>query len=102
MNQEDRPRLPSEEALDRACRPFDKTSGDGLASPPPKDNWADKSTHCCFTCMWFVPKQTFIPADMKVEPNPLGDLGRCRRHSPTLGGFPVVYESDFCGDHKLK
>jgi hypothetical protein len=31
-----------------------------------------------------------------------GRLGRCRRHAPTMSGFPVVYEDDWCGDHKLK
>lgn len=28
-------------------------------------------------------------------------LGRCRRHAPTMNGYPVVFESDWCGDHKL-
>ena len=30
-----------------------------------------------------------------------GVLGRCRRHAPTMGGFPAVFEQDWCGDHKL-
>ncbi len=61
----------------------------------PKDNWADRSTLACQTCMWFVSK----PPDSKsIGPRP---LGRCRRRSPELGGWPVVYTTDFCGDHKL-
>jgi hypothetical protein len=28
-------------------------------------------------------------------------LGRCRRHAPTMSGFPVVYKGDWCGDHKI-
>lgn len=28
-------------------------------------------------------------------------IGRCRRHAPTNTGFPVVFDSDWCGDHKL-
>jgi hypothetical protein len=30
-----------------------------------------------------------------------GLVGRCRRHAPTMTGYPVVYTSDWCGDHKL-
>jgi hypothetical protein len=28
-------------------------------------------------------------------------LGRCRRHCPTMSGFPAVFENDWCGDHKV-
>ena len=41
--------------------------------------------------MWYVPKLG----------NHGTDLGRCRRHSPTMGGFPAVFAGDWCGDHKL-
>lgn len=41
----------------------------------------------CKTCMWFAPK---------------GNLGRCRRHAPTMNGYPVVFLDDWCGDHKLQ
>lgn len=51
------------------------------------DPWAHRSAGMrCATCMWFAPK---------------GALGRCRRHAPTLGGYPVVFSTDWCGDHKL-
>lgn len=56
--------------------------------PVTEDNWVHISqTMRCKTCMYFVPKD--------------GTLGRCRRHAPTLSGWPAVYESDWCGDHKL-
>lgn len=58
-----------------------------LASP--NDTWAHRSMHMrCVTCMWWVTKSGTV-------------LGRCRRHAPTLGGWPAVMFSDWCGDHKL-
>ena len=26
---------------------------------------------------------------------------RCRRHAPTMQGYPGVYPEDWCGDHKM-
>lgn len=53
-----------------------------------RDPWVHRSEHMrCRTCMWFAPKK--------------GQVGRCRRHAPTMDGYPVVFESDWCGDHKL-
>lgn len=26
---------------------------------------------------------------------------RCRRHAPTMQGYPGVYPDDWCGDHKM-
>lgn len=53
-----------------------------------KDNWpASKETHCCGTCRSFVRKEEI--------------LGRCRRNAPTMSGFPVVFETDWCDEHKL-
>lgn len=46
--------------------------------------------------MWFVAKTENIPNDEER-----GHLGRCRRHAPTMAGYPVVFETDWCGDHKL-
>lgn len=52
------------------------------------DPWAHRSQGMrCRTCIWWVQK-------------PSGD-GRCRRHAPTMGGFPVTMESDWCGDHRV-
>ena len=56
--------------------------------PTPEDNWLHRSAKMkCRTCMWYMPKK--------------GNLGRCRRHAPTMSGWPVMFETDWCGDHKL-
>jgi hypothetical protein len=59
--------------------------------------------------MWYVMKKggTAVVTDyglgpMKVIPSLSAPaIGRCRRHSPTMSGFPVVFFKDWCGDHKL-
>ena len=57
------------------------------------DNWSEISTFCCKTCFVYVPKNRAGGAT---------NLGRCRRHAPKVGdGWPVVFETDFCGDHKI-
>ena len=68
-----------------------------------QDPWKHRSDRMkCRICMWFVPKVAQIdprsPADM---PAPTCDLGRCRRHAPTMSGYPVVFVNNWCGDHKL-
>lgn len=58
------------------------------------DPWKHRSAGMrCKTCMFFVPKEE--------RPGELPVVGRCRRHAPTMGGFPVVFPTDWCGDHKL-
>lgn len=58
------------------------------------DNWKHRSAGMrCATCMWFCPKGA-----QKEGRSP---FGRCRRHAPTMSGFPAVWGSDWCGDHKL-
>lgn len=53
-----------------------------------KDNWKDKATGMvCSTCTNYVPKNEYI--------------GRCRRNAPTMKGFPAVFPSDWCGEHKM-
>ena len=75
-----------------------------------EDNWKhrDKGMRC-ETCMWFVQKQLsskvpskedLLGSDHDVEVK-FSSLGRCRRRSPTMSGFPAVFKSDWCGDHKL-
>jgi hypothetical protein len=49
--------------------------------------------------MWFVPKQRIGTSNSDV--NALVQVGRCRKHAPTMGGYPAVYMNDWCGDHKL-
>ena len=54
-----------------------------------KDPWNHRSKGMrCKTCMWYISKGN--------KP-----IGRCRRHAPTMNGYPVVFEDDWCGDHKL-
>lgn len=83
------------------------------------DNWKHRADGMrCKTCMFFVPKvKKFFdlcqPRQFEVDPRNIEaspkeikrpdtiDLGRCRRHAPTMGGFPVVFVNDWCGDHKL-
>lgn len=53
------------------------------------DPWENRSTGMrCSTCMWAV-----IQTETKK--------GRCRRHAPTMSGYPVIFGNDWCGDHKL-
>lgn len=60
------------------------------------DPWKHRSQHMrCRTCMWFAVKESPTP----VLPDNL--VGRCRRHAPTMSGYPVVFINDWCGDHKL-
>jgi len=60
-----------------------------------KDPWKHRSSNMkCSTCMWFAAK---VNMDNGASQN----VGRCRRHSPSMNGYPVVYTSDWCGDHKI-
>lgn len=52
------------------------------------DNWDDRSTFECKTCMFFVPKNE-------------SSVGRCRRKAPTNDGWPVIFDTDWCGEHRL-
>lgn len=63
------------------------------------DPWKHRSEGMkCKTCMWFVEKAG--QSDDVGGPLPRV-IGRCRRHAPTMNGFPVVWNDDWCGDHKL-
>lgn len=66
----------------------------GLRSDP----WAGRQQGMrCRTCIWFVPK---TPGGLANKPEaPI--VGRCRRHAPSMGGYPVVYQTDWCGDHRV-
>ena len=53
-----------------------------------KDNWINKSEMMlCKSCMYFVTKGE--------------QVGRCRRNAPTMKGWPVMFITDWCGEHKL-
>ena len=57
------------------------------------DNWEQKGVGMlCKTCMYFVPK---------ADEGEIVEVGRCRRHAPTMNGWPVMFVTDWCGDHKL-
>ncbi len=76
---------------------------------PNADPWKHRSTGMkCATCMWFVEKAVeHFPlgangGPTNPNPNPKNEqFGRCRRHAPTMQGYPVVFGHDWCGDHKL-
>jgi len=54
-----------------------------------KDKWDQITGYCCGSCRYFSPKVN-------------SEVGRCRRHAPTMQGYPVVYAvDDWCGDHKI-
>ena len=54
-----------------------------------EDNWQHRAANMlCGSCMWYVPKAG-------------GKIGRCRQHAPTLKGWPAMFPTDWCGDHKL-
>ncbi len=65
-----------------------KTKEKEMSNATNKDNWKDKATGMvCSTCTNYAPKNEYI--------------GRCRRNAPTMNGFPAVFPSDWCGDHKM-
>lgn len=65
------------------------------------DNWKHRSKKMrCETCMAFVIKMKIVK-DVGGEHSEPTTLGRCRRHAPTLGGWPAVFVTDWCYDHKL-
>ena len=58
------------------------------------DRWKYRSRDMrCNTCMWFVLKEASTKRILSI--------GRCRRHAPTMNGYPVVTVEDWCGDHNL-
>lgn len=62
------------------------------------DPWRNRQSGMrCATCIWFVRKepQGLVSSVKAME------VGRCRRHAPTMGGYPVVYMTDWCGDHRI-
>jgi len=81
------------EKTQRETVPYDNK--DGLAEDP----WIHRSSGMrCKTCCWFVPKRP--NEDGPTHPGQY-NVGRCRRHAPTMNGYPVVFVNDWCGDHKL-
>jgi hypothetical protein len=65
-----------------------------------KDPWIHRSSGMrCQTCIWFVEKSRTIIHNPQIAPEKI--VGRCRRHAPTMNGYPVVYMTDWCGDHRI-
>lgn len=63
-----------------------------------EDPWKHRSKGMkCATCMWFVEKKLDNPHPDGMDPK----FGRCRRHAPSMHGYPAVYGTDWCGDHKV-
>jgi len=55
------------------------------------DPWQHRSIGMlCPTCMYGV----FASVSAAV--------GRCRRRSPTMQGYPAIYRQDWCGEHKIE
>jgi hypothetical protein len=64
------------------------------------DPWIHRSSGMrCSSCIWFVEKKT----NPELSPNMdiAKVVGRCRRHAPSMNGYPVVYQADWCGDHRI-
>ncbi len=65
-----------------------------------EDNWEHRSKGMlCSTCMYYVPKVSV--GTEPGQPTATLPIGRCRRHAPSMNGWPVMKPSDWCGDHKL-
>ena len=60
------------------------------------DNWKNRSLKMiCKTCMFFVGKDTNVVQTSDYF------IGLCRANAPTMKGWPVIYSSDWCGNHKI-
>ncbi len=89
LSSADIPTKPSERS--EAHQEFIDNLGDAIGRA---DNWKHRSVGMtCSSCMWFVPK---VPEDESEA-----RIGRCRKHAPTLNGWPAMKLTDWCGDHKL-
>lgn len=75
---------------------------DGAIDISADDPWAHRSEGMrCKTCMWFAVKAGPLVVTHVNGKATRGRLGRCRRRAPAMNGFPAVFETDWCGDHKL-
>jgi hypothetical protein len=66
------------------------------------DPWSNRQKGMiCMTCIYYVEKCAPTPEKDYEKTVREGVIERCRRHAPTMSGFPVVFKNDWCGDHKL-
>jgi len=62
-----------------------------------EDNWQHRSAEMrCRTCTFYVPKVVGIAGSESGA-----EIGRCRHSAPTSQGWPAIYPSDWCGQHKI-
>ena len=62
------------------------------------DNWKDRPKGMiCTTCRFYIKKEKTTVSDTDAGIA----IGRCRSRSPTMDGWPVMFETDWCGDHKI-
>ena len=88
---------PANEAAGQCCDETLSVKFPSAAMPVNADRWIHWSIGMrCRTCMYFVEKHGTMPIRADQD-----HLGRCRRHAPTMNGWPVMFEGDWCGDHKL-
>ena len=78
---------------------------DSLLEIENRDPWKHRSAEMkCRTCMYYVKKEsTPLTPNVTLGDNGIEqiEVGRCRRNAPTMKGYPVVYPTDWCGEHKL-
>ena len=73
-----------------------------IVMPDQNDPWKHRAIGMrCATCMFFVLKHSVLDQTTAPEGDKHKSIGRCRRHAPAMNGYPVVFEDDWCGDHKL-
>ena len=71
-------------------------AGFGAQERQAVDPWQHRAANMrCRTCMYYEGYDLLEQAVLKRE------VGRCRRHAPTMSGFPAVFPNDWCGDHKI-
>jgi hypothetical protein len=81
-------------------KPLPEAYRQGAIAGAGADSWEYRSKSMkCMTCIWYVTKQRIGTSNSDI--NPLAEVGRCRRHAPTMNGYPVVYMTDWCGDHRI-
>lgn len=86
-----------EEAYRRASQEAQKGIQEGASVSFGEDPWKHRSADMqCRTCMYASWKEPVIPSPCERK-----RVGRCRRHAPTMSGYPAIFEADWCGDHKL-
>lgn len=70
-----------------------------------EDPWKNRAKGMrCATCIFYVPKVPLTADGLLLSDHQRlapPEIGRCRRHAPTMSGFPAVFPMDWCGDHRL-